>query len=81
LRIKKIRRSNGTEFKNSQIEGFLEKEGIKDEFSSPYTPQRNGIVARKNRTLLDMARIMLEEYKISDRFWVDAINTACYSIN
>ena len=37
LRIKKIRSDNGTEFKNSQIEGFLEDEGIKHEFSSPYT--------------------------------------------
>jgi transposase InsO family protein len=33
LRIKKIRSDNGTEFKNSQIEGFLEEEGIKHEFS------------------------------------------------
>jgi transposase InsO family protein len=40
LRIKKIRSDNGTEFKNSQIEGFLEEEGIKHEFSSPYTPQQ-----------------------------------------
>jgi hypothetical protein len=40
LRIKKIRSDNGTEFKNSQIEGFLEDEGIKHEFSSPYTPQK-----------------------------------------
>jgi hypothetical protein len=39
LRIKKIRSDNGTEFKNSQIEGFLEDEGIKHEFFSPYTPQ------------------------------------------
>jgi transposase InsO family protein len=38
LRIKKIRSDNGTELKNSQIEGFLEEEGIKHEFSSPYTP-------------------------------------------
>jgi transposase InsO family protein len=69
LRIKKIRSDNGTEFKNSQIEGFLEEEGIKHEFSSPYTPQQNGVVERKNRTLLDMARTMLDEYKSSDRFW------------
>jgi transposase InsO family protein len=80
LRIKKIRSDNGTEFKNSQIEGFLEEEGIKHEFSSPYTPQ-NGVVERKNRIQLDMARIMLDEYKTSDRFWAEAINTACYSIN
>jgi hypothetical protein len=81
LRIKKIRSNNETEFKNSQIEGFLEEEGIKHEFSSPYTPQQNGIVERKNRTLLDMARTMLDEYKTPDRFWAEVINTACYSIN
>jgi transposase InsO family protein len=38
LRTKKVRSDNGTEFKNSQIEGFLEEEGIKHDFSSPYTP-------------------------------------------
>jgi hypothetical protein len=81
LRIKKIRSDNGTEFKNSQIEGFLEEEGIKHEFSSPYTPQQNGVVERNNRTLLDMARTMLNEYKTLDWFWAEAINTACYSIN
>jgi hypothetical protein len=80
LRIEKIRSDNGTEFKNSQIEGFLEEEGIKHEFSSPYTPQQN-VVERKNRTLLDMVRTMLDEYKTPDRFWAEAINTACYSIN
>jgi transposase InsO family protein len=54
---------NGTEFKNSQIEGFLEEVGIKHEFPSPYTPQPNGVVERKNITLLDMVRTMLDEYK------------------
>jgi hypothetical protein len=69
------------EFKNSQIEGFLDEEGIKHEFSSPYTPQQNGVVERKSITLLDIARTMLDEYKTLDRFWAEAINTVCYSIN
>jgi transposase InsO family protein len=73
LRIKNIRSDNGTEFKNSQIEGFLEDEGIKHEFSSPYTPQQNDVV--------DMARTMLHEYKTLDWFWAETINTACYIIN
>jgi hypothetical protein len=81
LRIKKIRSDNGTEFKNSQIESFLEEEGIKHEFSSPYMPQQNGVVERKNITLLDISRTMLDEYKTSDRFWAEAVNTACYAIN
>jgi transposase InsO family protein len=61
LRIKKIRSDNGTEFKKSQMEGFLKEEGIKHEFSSPYTRQQNGVMERNNRTLLDMARTMLDE--------------------
>jgi transposase InsO family protein len=81
LRIKKIRSSNGTKFKNSQIGGFFEEEGIKHEFSSPYTPQQNGVVKRKNITLLYMERTMLDKYKTPDRFWAEESNTACYSIN
>jgi hypothetical protein len=38
-------------------------------------------VERKNRTLLDMARTMLDEYKTLYRFWAEAVNTACYAIN
>jgi transposase InsO family protein len=59
LKVKKIRSDNGSKFKNLQVEEFLEEEGIKHEFSAPYTPQENGVVERKNRTLIDMARTML----------------------
>jgi transposase InsO family protein len=47
------------------------------EFSSPYTPQQNGVVERKNRTLLDMARTRINEYMTPDQFWAEAINTTC----
>jgi transposase InsO family protein len=77
----KIRSDNESEFKNLQVEEFLEEEGIKHEFSAPYTPQQNGVVERKNMTLIDMARTMLEEYKTSERFWSEAVNTACHAIN
>jgi transposase InsO family protein len=50
LKVKKIRSDNGSEFKNFQVEEYLEEEGIKHEFSAPYTPQQNGVVERKNRT-------------------------------
>jgi transposase InsO family protein len=81
LRIKKLRSDNGTEFKNTQVEEFLKEEGIKHEFSFCYSPQQYGLVERKNWTLIDMTRTMLEEYKTSDRFWVEAVNTACHAIN
>jgi hypothetical protein len=60
---------------------YLEEEGIKHEFSAPYTPQQNGVVERKNRTLIDMARTMLGEYKAPERFWSEAVNTACHALN
>jgi transposase InsO family protein len=80
VKVKKIRRDNDTEFKNTQVEDFLDEEGIKHEFLTPYT-QQNGVVERKNRTLIEMARTMLDEYKTSDRFWAEAVNTVCHAIN
>jgi hypothetical protein len=81
LKIKNVRSENGSEFWNTNIEEFLDEEGIKHEFSAPYTPQQNGIVERKNRTLIEAARTMLNEYKTPDIFWAEAINTACHAIN
>jgi transposase InsO family protein len=81
LKVKKIRSDNGTEFKNLQVEEYLEEEGIKHEFSAPYTPQQNGVVEMKIRTLIDMARTMLGEYKTPERFWSEDMNTAYHAIN
>jgi hypothetical protein len=81
LKIKKVRSDNGTEFKNIGVEEFLGAEGIKHEFSVPYTPQQNGVVERKNRTLIEAARTMLDEYKTPDNFWAEAVNTAYHAIN
>jgi hypothetical protein len=81
VKIKRVRSDNGTEFKNTNIEEYLDEEGIGHELSVPYTPQKNGIVERKNRTLIEAARTMLDEYKTVNSFWVEAINIACHAIN
>ena len=81
LPIKKVRSDNEIEFKNTLVEKFLDEEGIKHEFLTPYTPQQNSIVERKNHTLIDMERTMLDEYKTTDLFWCDAVNIACHAIN
>jgi transposase InsO family protein len=67
-KVKKIRSNNDTEFKNTQVEDFLDEEGIKHEFLTPYTPQQNRVAKRKNHTLIEMARTMLDEYKTSNQF-------------
>jgi transposase InsO family protein len=81
LKVKNIRSDNGSEFRNTQVEEFLDEEGIKYELSAPYTPQQNGIVERKNRTLIEATIIMLDEYKTPNSFWAEAINTACHAAN
>jgi transposase InsO family protein len=81
VKIKRVRSDNGTEFKNTNIEEYLDEEGIGRELDVLYTPQQNGIAERKNRTLIESARTKLDEYKTSDSFWADAINTSCHAIN
>jgi hypothetical protein len=44
-------------------------------------PQQNGVVECNNRTLVEMARTMLDEHRTPRRFWTEAINTACYISN
>jgi transposase InsO family protein len=79
--IKTIRTDNGSEFKNYAMEDFVSEEGIKHEFSAPYTPQQNGVVERKNRTIIEMARTMLDEYKSPHNFWGEAIAIAVHVSN
>ncbi|WVZ58437.1 hypothetical protein U9M48_008713, partial [Paspalum notatum var. saurae] len=79
--IVKIRSDNGREFDNTNIEEYCDEIGIKHEFSATYTPQQNGVVERMNRTLIILARSMLDEYGTSEKFWAEAINTACYASN
>ena len=51
--VKKIRSDNGTEFKNSIMKEFCNEKGITHTFLDPRTPQQNGVVERKNRTLIE----------------------------
>ncbi|GJY20518.1 putative ribonuclease H-like domain-containing protein [Tanacetum coccineum] len=80
-KVKIIRCDNGTEFKNRVMNEFCEKKGIKREYSVARTPQQNGVVERRNRTLIKEARIMLVDSKLPTTFWAEAVNTACYVQN
>jgi transposase InsO family protein len=80
-KIKKIRSDNGKEFDNTNIHGYCDEIGIKHEVYATYTPQRNGVVERKNRTLITLARTIIDEYNTPERLWAKAVNTACYASN
>jgi transposase InsO family protein len=63
-----IRSDDGTEFTNYTLNDFLSNEGIRHQYSTPYTPQQNGVAEQKNRTLMDMERTMLAEFKSPYKF-------------
>jgi len=50
-------------------------------FSAPRTPQQNGVVERKNRSLEELARTMLSESSLPKYFWADVVSTSCYVMN
>ncbi|KAH9780462.1 hypothetical protein KPL71_008083 [Citrus sinensis] len=76
-----IRSDHGGEFENHAFESFCNNLGIEHQFSSPRTPQQNRVVERKNRSIQEMARTMLNENALPKYFWAEAVNTACYVLN
>ncbi|WVZ76656.1 hypothetical protein U9M48_024612 [Paspalum notatum var. saurae] len=79
--MRAIRSDNGGDFRNSRFKNFCHDLGLEHQFSSPYTPPQNGVVECKNRTLVEMARTMLDEHRTPRRFWAEAVNIACYIAN
>ncbi|KAJ9552621.1 hypothetical protein OSB04_016666 [Centaurea solstitialis] len=79
--VKKLRSDNGTEFRNAKLQTFLEDVGISHNFSAVRTPQQNGVVERKNRTLVEAARSMMAHSGVPQSFWAEAVSTACYTQN
>ncbi|KAJ9563088.1 hypothetical protein OSB04_008248 [Centaurea solstitialis] len=80
-RVKKLRSDKGTEFRNAKLQSFLEDVGISHNFSAVPTPQQNGVVERKNRTLVEAARSMMAHSGVPQSFWAEAVSTACYTQN
>ena len=64
----RIRSDHGKEFKDSLFFEFYNKHGITHEFSVPKKPQHNGVVNQKNKTLKEMARVMLEAKNVPIKF-------------
>ncbi|GJV41818.1 retrovirus-related pol polyprotein from transposon TNT 1-94 [Tanacetum coccineum] len=79
--VRRIRTDNGTEFVNQTLCEYYEKVGISHETSVARSPQQNGVVERRNRTLIEAARTMLIYAKAPLFLWAEAVATACYTQN
>lgn len=81
LSIAYIRSDHGGEFQKEEFEHFCNKNGIQNTFSTPRTSQQNGLVERKNKSLVEFARTVLNETNLHKYLWVDVVHTAWYVMN
>ncbi|GJV96954.1 retrovirus-related pol polyprotein from transposon TNT 1-94 [Tanacetum coccineum] len=79
--IKCLRTDNGTEFVNQTLREYYEKVGISHETSVARSLQQNGVVERRNRTLIEATHTMLIYTKAPLFLWAEAVATACYTQN
>ncbi|GKC77869.1 retrovirus-related pol polyprotein from transposon TNT 1-94, partial [Tanacetum coccineum] len=59
-----VRTDRGTKFLNKTLNAFFKEEGIEHQTSTPRTPEQNGVVKRRNRTLVEVARMMRSSSKL-----------------
>ncbi|GJW59323.1 retrovirus-related pol polyprotein from transposon TNT 1-94 [Tanacetum coccineum] len=79
--VKFVRTDNGTEFVNKVLTDYYESVGITHEKTVPRTPQQNGVVERRNRTIVEVVRTMLIFSKAPLFLWAEAVATVCYTEN
>ena len=66
---------------NARFDAFCRDHGLEHQYFSLYVPPQNDVVERKNRTMCEMARMMLDEHRTPRKCWAKAVNTACHVSN
>nr|GEZ59123.1 retrovirus-related Pol polyprotein from transposon TNT 1-94 [Tanacetum cinerariifolium] len=79
--VRIVRTDKGMEFLNKTLHAYFASEGINHKTSVARTPERNGVVERWNRTLVEAARTMLSAAKFPLFFWAEAIAIVCFTQN
>nr|GEZ52001.1 hypothetical protein [Tanacetum cinerariifolium] len=79
--VRVVRTDKGSEFLNQTLHAYFAAEGIQHQTSVARTPEQNGVVERRNRTLVEAARTMLSVAKVPLFFWAEAFATACFTRN
>jgi hypothetical protein len=80
-RSKVLRTDRGGEFTSSRFIDYCNDTGVRRHLMVPYSPQQNGVVERRNQTVVGAARSMLKAAGMLGRFWGEAVMTAIYLLN
>nr|GEV89699.1 hypothetical protein [Tanacetum cinerariifolium] len=79
--VRIVRTNKGTTFLNKTLHAYFASERIHHQTSVARTPEQNGVVERRNRTLVEAALTILSAAKVPLFFLVEAIATACFTQN
>ncbi len=81
MSIKCLRFDGGGKYFSNEFSEYLKEHGIQKKYSCSYSPQQNGVVERKNKHIVEVARAMLNEKNLPNYFWVEAIAIGVYIMN
>lgn len=80
-KIKTFRTDRGGEFTSKEFKEYCESTGVDRHLTAPYSPQQNGVVERRNKTLLEMTQSILKHMDVPNFLWGEAVRHATYLIN
>ncbi|GJX03123.1 zinc finger, CCHC-type containing protein [Tanacetum coccineum] len=80
-KLKSFRTDRGGEFTSREFTRYCKENGILRQLTAPYSPQQNGIVERRNRSVMSTTRSMLKAMHMPQNFWAEAIRHAVYVLN
>nr|GFB73225.1 hypothetical protein [Tanacetum cinerariifolium] len=79
--VRRIQTDNGTKFVNQTLRDYYEEVRISHETSVARFSQQNGVVERRNHTLIEAAHTMLIYAQAPLFLWAEAMETACFTQN
>jgi transposase InsO family protein len=71
----------GGEFTSKELGEYFFDQGVQRQLTASYTPQQNGVVERRNQTVVGMTRCLLKARGVPAKFWGEAVMTAVYLLN
>ncbi|GJW01050.1 ribonuclease H-like domain, reverse transcriptase, RNA-dependent DNA polymerase [Tanacetum coccineum] len=76
-----LRMDRGGEFTSNEFTQYCKENGIAQQLTVPYSPQQNGVVERRNRTIMSITRCMMKATNMAQNFWAKAVRHAIYILN
>jgi transposase InsO family protein len=80
-KIKILRSDNGGEYTSNEFRSFCRDVRIKRELTTPYNPQQNGVAERKNRTIMEAVKTMIQDQYLPMHLWAEATRLEVYVQN